>query len=158
MVGSEEIGRSLGKIPSGVGVLTAKQGAEETAMLASWFQLAAFDPPMVTVAVNKKRAIGGLINSSKKFALSIFHTNQKELFAHFAKGFGPGDNPFQGVKVMHKRSGNPVLSDAMAYLDCELVSELDAGDHRIYLGRVVDGGILNDSHSMVHTRRNGFNY
>lgn len=154
----EEIGKSLGKIPSGVGVLTANKGLEDGAMLASWFQQASFDPPMITVAVNKKRPIAVLIASTQRFSLNIFHTNQKDLFSHFAKGFGPGEDPFQGVAISRKRNGCAVLSDAMAYLDCELAGEIDAGDHRIYLGKVVDGSLLNDGHSMVHTRRNGFNY
>lgn len=158
MENKEEIGRALGKIPSGVGVLTARHGNEESAMLASWFQQAAFDPPMITVAVNRKRPIGAIIAASKTFSLSLFHTNQKDLFAHFAKGFQPGEDPFEGIKVARKKTKNPILADAMAYLECELVGVTDAGDHSIYLGRIIDGGLLNDSHSMVHTRRNGFSY
>ena len=154
----EEIGKALGKIPSGVGVLTVRHGEEEAAMLASWFQQAAFEPPMITVAVNKKRPIAALISAAKTFSLSLFHTNQKDLFARFAKGFQPGENPFEGVKVTHRKTQNPVLGDAMAYLDCELVNVTDAGDHTICLGRIIDGGLLSDGHSMVHTRRNGFNY
>lgn len=158
MENREEIGKALGKIPSGVGVLTSKNGATESAILASWFQQVAFEPPMVTVAVNKKRPILSVIRDSKRFALSLFHTSQKELFAHFAKGFEAGQNPFQGLAVARKKTDAAILSDAMAYLDCEVTAELEAGDHHLFIGRIIDGGILNDGHSMVHTRRNGFNY
>jgi flavin reductase (DIM6/NTAB) family NADH-FMN oxidoreductase RutF len=154
----EEIGKALGKIPSGVGVLTAKNGSEQSAMLASWFQQVAFDPPTVAIAVNKSRPILSHIQSSKSFTLSLFHTNQKDLFAHFAKGFEPGQDPFQGVKTNSNGTGGVVLSDAMSYLSCEVTGELEAGDHKVFLGKVVKGGILNDGHSMVHTRKNGFHY
>ena len=158
MSNQELIGTAIGKIPSGVGVLTSKHGEEESAMLASWFQQAAFEPPMITIAVNKERPIVPLIEASKKFCLSLFHTNQKDLFAHFARGFEPGQDPFEGIKVVRKTTQCAVIADAMNYLDCELVSATDAGDHTIYLGRVVDGDLLDDGTSMVHLRKNGFKY
>lgn len=154
----DDIGSSLGKIPSGVGILTSKNGAEESAMLASWFQQAAFDPPMITVAVNKERPIQTLIETSKKFCVNVLHTNQKDLFSHFARGFEPGVNPFDGVTIERRATDCAVITDAMNYLDCELVGSVDAGDHIVYLGRVVDAGVLNDGKSMVHTRSNGFRY
>lgn len=154
----DEIGRSLGKIPSGVGVLTGRDGDHESAMLASWFQQAAFEPPMIAVSVNKKRPILELITHSKLFALTLFHTSQKDLFIHFAKGFEPTQDPFEGISVVRKTTGCAVLTDGMSYLDCTMAGEIDAGDHKIILGKIVDGGILNEGHSMVHTRKNGFHY
>lgn len=154
----EEIGKALGKIPSGVGVLTAMSGDVESAMLASWFQQVAFEPPMIAVAVNKSRPILELIHASKAFTLSLFHTSQKDLFAHFAKGFELGQNPFQGIQLTREPVGGAILSDAMSYLSCEITGEVDAGDHKVFLGRVLKGGILKDGHSMVHTRKNGFHY
>lgn len=154
----EEIGRALGKIPSGVGVLTSKNGNDESAMLASWFQQVAFEPPMISVAVNKTRPIAELIRSSKSFTLSLLHTNQKDLFGHFARGFEPGQDPFQNIKIIQSGVGGSVIADAMSYLSCEVTGEVDAGDHKVFLGKVVKGGVLNDGHSMVHTRKNGFSY
>ena len=154
----EEIGRALGKIPSGVGVLTAKNGSQDSAMLASWFQQVAFEPPMISVVVNKARPILETIQAAKSFTLSLFHTNQKDLFGHFAKGFEPGQDPFQGIKTISSGTGGAVLADAMSFLSCEVAGELDAGDHKVFLGKVVKGGVLNDGHPMVHTRKSGFHY
>lgn len=154
----EEIGRALGKIPSGVGVLTSRVETKDSAMLASWFQQVAFEPPMIAVSVNKKRPILTDIQKSKKFALNLFHTNQKELFSHFARGFEPGQDPFQNIRVERKEAGLAVLCEAMAFLECDVTGEIDAGDHHVFLGVIRNGGILNDGHSMVHTRKNGFHY
>ncbi len=154
----EEIGKALGKIPSGVGVLTVQNGGTASAMLASWFQQVAFEPPMIAISVNRKRPILEIIQQAKKFAVNLFHTNQKDLFSHFAKGFEPGQDPFQGIKIDRKVTGSAILSDAMAYLECEITGELEAGDHKVFLGKIIDGGILQDGHSMVHTRKNGFHY
>jgi flavin reductase (DIM6/NTAB) family NADH-FMN oxidoreductase RutF len=154
----EEIGKALGKIPSGVGILTARHGTTESAMLASWFQQIAFEPPMIMISVKKERPIGDIIQNSRSFTLNLLHTDQKKLIAHFGKGFEPGQSPFEETLIMRKESGNAVITEAMAYLDCKLAGELDAGDHRLYLGHILEGGILNEGHPMVHMRRNGFRY
>ncbi len=158
MENQEEIGHALGKIPSGVAILTTKEASSEFAMMASWFQQVAFDPPMVSVAVKKDRPIAKAISKARVLALSLFHINQKELFGHFAKGTPPGQSPFEGVSVLRKKTGSALLSEAMAFLDCELVHEVDAGDHTVFFAKIVEGGLLNEGHSMVHLRRNGFHY
>ena len=87
---------------------------------------------------------------------AVHHTN---VFREStARGFEPGQDPFQGIAVQRKISGSAILSDAMAFLECEVVGGFEAGDHYVLMGKIINGGILNDGHSMVHTRRNGFNY
>ena len=54
---SDALAAALGRIPSGLFVLTATSGGAETGMLASWVQQCSFDPPQVTVAVNKERDV-----------------------------------------------------------------------------------------------------
>ncbi len=55
---SENLGAVLGRTPSGIFILIAGDGQDNTTgMLASWVQQASFEPPQVTVAVNKKRYI-----------------------------------------------------------------------------------------------------
>src|SRR5438128_1043891 len=108
----EEIGKSLGRIASGVGIITTLDQSQPGAMLASWFQQASFDPPMITVAIKKGRAVSEGVKSSKKFVLNILHTGQKNMLAHFGKGFEPGENPFQGVDTEKKKTGVPILKEA----------------------------------------------
>jgi flavin reductase (DIM6/NTAB) family NADH-FMN oxidoreductase RutF len=53
---TEAIAQSLGRVPSGLFILVAGDGADRrTGLLASWLQQASFEPPQVTVAVNKSR-------------------------------------------------------------------------------------------------------
>src|SRR5262245_4141735 len=104
----DKIGRGLGRIPSGVAILTTKNGGDTGAMLASWFQQAAFDPPLVSVAIKKGRPVGTVLASSKKFVLNILHTGQKDMLVHFGKGFEPGENPFKGVATETHQTGLPV--------------------------------------------------
>lgn len=154
----EGIGKSLGRIPSGIGILTTQAGGEKAAMLASWFQQASFEPPLLSVAVRSGRPLGDLIKKSKKFALNLLHTGQKNMLAHFGKGFEPGQDPFVGIELDGSLAGLPVLKEALCFLECELQEVHAAGDHELYIGKIVNGGMEEEGQPMVHLRRNGFNY
>lgn len=155
------IGQALGRIPSGLYILTARQGDRATGMLASWVQQAGFDPPMVTVAVAKSRCLAGWIENSGRFSLSQLAHGGKPLLKHFAKGFGPDESAFEGLALREdvQAEGGPILAEALAFLDAEVVGEIESGDHRIFLGRVVGGDVFSTTpEPFVHLRGNGFHY
>ncbi len=154
----ENIGKSLGRIPSGIGILTTQKGLKKAAMLSSFFQQVSFEPPLISVAIKKGRPIGELIKSSKKFVVNLLHTGQKDMLAHFGKGFEADEDPFVGIKVEIFKTGIPVLKEALCFLECELRYIYEAGDHSLYLGEVLHAGMEEEGQSMVHLRRNGFNY
>jgi len=154
----ERIGKSLGRIPSGVAILTTNHGDEHGVMLASWFQQCGFEPPMVSVAMKKGRSAEEVLKTSEKFALNILHTGQKDMLAHFGKGFKPGEDPFAGIEIETHQLGLPIIKNCLCFLECQVRHIYDAGDHQIFLGEVLNAGAEEDGQPMVHLRRNGFKY
>lgn len=154
----EKIGKSLGRIPSGVAILTTQQGEDKGAMLASWFQQCSFEPPMVSVAMKKGRSAESVLQSSEKFVLNILHTNQKDMLGHFGKGFKPGEDPFVGIDTETQKTGLPILKKSLCFLECELRHVFEVGDHHICVGEVINAGTEEDGQPMVHLRRSGFHY
>lgn len=154
----ENIGKSLGRIPSGVGILSTKHNGHNGAMLASWIQQVSFEPPMITVAIKKGRPVAEYLMGSKKFALSLLHTGQKDMLAHFGKGFEPGEEPFDGIDTETQVTGALILKHSLCFMECELMNQMDAGDHQVFLGKIVNGGMEEEGQPMVHVRRSGFNY
>src|SRR4051794_35540370 len=153
------LGQALGRIPSGLYILTVEHGDQSTGMLASWVQQAGFEPPMLTVGVRRDRHVADRVAASGKFALSQLAVGSKALIRHFGRGFKPGAPAFEGLEVRHDAQGGPILAAALAYLDAEVAGELDAGDHRIFVARIVQGALLHpDAEPMVHVRANGFHY
>lgn len=150
---------ALGRLPSGIFILTARAGGRASGMLASWVQQAGFEPPMVTVAIKADRYLGDWVRESGRFALSQVATGHKALIRHFARGFPPEADAFEGLGIGREAAGGPVLADALAWLDAEVFAHLDGGDHRVFLARVADGGVIDhDAEPMVHVRRNGMHY
>ena len=158
----EQIGTVLGRIPSGVFILTAcGSKGFETGMLASWVQQAAFDPPAVTVAVNKKRYLNDWLTMESGVVLNLVGESQKQFLGHFGKGFEPDEPAFEGLSIDRSTLGPTILKDALGWLEGTVADSLDAGDHMIYLVRLTGGGAsdqLETERPFVHIRKNGSSY
>lgn len=154
----KDLNAALGRVPSGIFILTAGTGDRATGMLASWVMQAGFEPPMVTVAVKQGRYVGDWITSGEPFVLNLVGDSHKHLLKHFGRGFEPGAPAFEGLDIRPCGRGVPVLVEAVGHLECEPVSHVDSADHRIFLARVVRGGLQHDMPPMVHIRTSGANY
>ena len=149
----------LGRVPSGIFVLTIGTGTRATGMLASWVMQAAFEPPMVSVAVKLGRYVCDWLTAGEPFVLNLVGESQKQFLKHFGKGFEPGAPAFEGLEIAHCARGVPILKEAIGHMECEPVSHVDSGDHRIFLAKIVRGK-QNDAEAkpMVHIRNSGSRY
>jgi flavin reductase (DIM6/NTAB) family NADH-FMN oxidoreductase RutF len=149
----------LGRVPSGIYILTIGAGERATGILTSWVMQAGFEPPMVSVAVRHGRYVGEWITAGQPFVLNLIGEENTELRKHFSRGFEPGQPAFDGLAISHCPRGVPVLNDAIGYLECEPVRHVDSGDHRIFLANVVRGKLNNASaRPVVHIRKSGGSY
>lgn len=149
--------KAVGRIPSGVFILTARTHAARTGMLASWVQQAGFEPLAVTVAVKKGRPIETIIDESRHFLLNQVGPDPTTMFRHFGRGFEPGQNAFIGLTVRDAPAG-VIVSDCTAALSCRVRGKHDAGDHWLYVGEVIESEAEDSKQPYVHVRKNGLNY
>jgi flavin reductase (DIM6/NTAB) family NADH-FMN oxidoreductase RutF len=148
----------LGRVPSGIFILTIGEGDHATGMLASWVMQAGFEPPMVSVAVKQGRYVADWLTKGEPFVLNVVGTEQKHFLKHFGRGFEPGEPAFEGVHLHTASNGVPALTGALGQIECEPTSHVDSGDHRIFLARVTAGNVFSDSSPLVHIRKSGANY
>ncbi|MBD2116139.1 MULTISPECIES: diflavin flavoprotein [Microcystis] len=155
-----DLDKAIGRISGGLYIITTKKGDRSGAMVASWVTQASFDPPGFTVAVAKDRAIESLMQVGDQFVLNILEEgNYQTLMKHFLKRFGPGEDRFAGVDTRTANNGSPILADALAYLECEVVSRMECADHWIVYNKVSDGRVSKpDSLTAVHHRKVGNYY
>ena len=157
----DTIGRILGRTPSGIFVLTASDGnGNETGLLVSWVQQASFDPPMITVAVNRERYLHDWLRRAPRMALNLVGESQSQFLKHFGRGFEPGQPAFTGLKTRPGKTGVPVLAAAVGTLEGHVAGQLEAGDHVIYLLEITHAcaGDSIDEQPMVHVRKSGYRY
>lgn len=158
----DAIASVLGRTPSGLYILIAGNGeGEQTGMLASWVQQASFDPPAVTVAVNKSRYLNDWLAKSPQVVLNLIGESQKQFLGHFGRGFEPGEPAFEGIATTQANNGLPALADALGYLEGQVTGQVDAGDHTVYVVQITAAGhgeALTSERPWVHIRKNGFSY
>lgn len=156
MKNKKQIGKALGRVPSGLFIVTTKFLDKEDAVLASWVNQCSFDPPEVTVSLGQMRNARLLIESSQAFIVNILGKESKNLMKHFFKSHD--GSIFDGLKTRKGIEEIRILSDAVSYLECRLVDVVVSGDHVVYFGEVVGGKILKGGEPSIHVRDSGFNY
>ncbi|MEA5451793.1 diflavin flavoprotein [Leptolyngbya sp. CCNP1308] len=122
--------QALGRLSTGLYILTAQKGDVSSAMLASWVIQASIQPPGLAVAVARDRAIESLLHGGDTFVLNVLEDgNYQRLMKHFLKRFPPGGDRFEGVSIYAAENGSPILAESLAYLECTVTHRLEAGDH-----------------------------
>ena len=155
-----DLDKAIGRLSGGLYIITATKGDVSSAMLASWVSQASFEPPGLTIAVAKDRAIESLMQVGDRFVLNILEEGKyQDLMRHFLKRFKPGADRFAGVNTQTAANGSPILTDALAYLECEVLSRMECSDHWIVYSKVNLGRVSNpDGLTAVHHRKVGNHY
>ena len=155
-----DLDKALGRLSGGLYIVTAQKGDNRSAMLASWVSQASFKPLGLTIAVAKDRAIESLMRVGDSFVLNVLEENNYQpLMKHFLKRFAPGDDRFEGIDIQAAQNGSPILNDALAYLECEVKTRMDCGDHWLVYATVSIGRLAkSDSRTAVHHRKVGNHY
>ena len=156
-----DLDKALGRLSGGLYVVTARQEERASAMVASWVSQASFDPPGITVAVAKDRAIEALMQVGDRFVLNILREdNHQPLLRHFLKRFPPGADRFAGVATLEGvAAGGPVLGDALAFLSCRVQQRMEGPDHWIIYAEVEQGNVADtEASTAVHHRKVGNHY
>ncbi|MCP9916344.1 diflavin flavoprotein [Cyanobium sp. ATX 6F1] len=156
-----DLDKALGRISGGLYIVTAQQEERSSAMVASWVNQASFDPPGISIAVAKDRAIEALMQVGDRFVLNILREdNHQALLRHFLKRFPPGADRFAGVATLEgAAAGGPVLSEALAFLGCRVVQRMEGPDHWIIYAEVEEGTVADsEAATAVHHRKVGNHY
>lgn len=135
-VDAEEFKAAMARWATGVTVVTARAGERVHGMTVSDFAGVSLDPPLVLVCADKSSHTNPLIAEGRCFAVSFLSRGQEALSNKFASRREEWQR-FDGLACGEAETGAPLIPGALASLDCRLEATHDAGDHVIYVGRVV---------------------
>jgi flavin reductase (DIM6/NTAB) family NADH-FMN oxidoreductase RutF len=97
-------------------------------------------PPTLLVCVQHKAGAHALILERRSFSVNLLTSAQRHIAQRFAGRQGlSGEARFEGLDWIALKTGAPVLADALASLDCELVEAHSFTTHTVFIGRVIDG-------------------
>jgi flavin reductase (DIM6/NTAB) family NADH-FMN oxidoreductase RutF len=134
-------------VPNGLFVIGSRHGARRNLMTISWVTQVALDPKCVGVGVERGAVTRELISGGRCFALSVLSRDDRAVVRKFVKPVedhqvdeSSGEGTMNGVAVSASPCGAPVLAQAVAWIDCQLVHSLDLGSHWWFVGEVTDCG------------------
>jgi len=152
-----QLGKALGKIASGLYVITARIEGAPLGMLCSFVEQAGFAPPMISVAVGHDRPISAALKGDGLFGVNILARSNADLMKTFARPNAP--NAFTTHLLAPNSYDLPEFTEAWAFLACKVVGSLATGDHTVYVAEVLDGSLHKENEeAMIRVRAHGFGY
>ena len=144
--------RALWLLSYGLYIVSAAKKDKCNGQVAnSVFQVCA-DPPVVAVCINQQNLTHEFIQSSKAFSISILQQETPMTFiGRFGYHSGRDLDKFDGVPHRQGHTGAPIVTQyAVGYLEAEVTDSMEAGTHTLFLGRVVDGALLEPGDPMTY--------
>ena len=133
-VTEEEFRHALSRFSSGVTVVTTRNAAGHAyGITVSAFCSVSLVPPMVLVCIEKITASHGALIEAGAFVVNVLRERQQPLSEQFAE---PAADKFSNVETDDNEHGVPVITDALANIECRLVHSYGGGDHSIFVGSV----------------------
>ncbi|KQS66795.1 flavin reductase family protein [Modestobacter sp. Leaf380] len=139
----------LGHFASGITVVTAIAADGPIGFTCQSFSSLSLDPPLVAFAPARTSTTWPRLRDIGRFCVNVLADDQTALSSAFARS---GTDKYAGVTWSPSAHGSPVLDGVVAWIDCELWSEYDGGDHTIVVGRVLDLGATAERTPLVFHR------
>ena len=135
-----EFREAMGCFATGVTIVTLDLDGDVHGMTANAFASVSLDPLLVLVCVNQGARTHSHLHSRKRFGINILGENQRKISEYYAQSPCVHElaEALSGARFDRTRHGTPVLHEALAYLECKLVSTHEAGDHTIFIAEVED--------------------
>ncbi|UYP19550.1 flavin reductase family protein [Rhodococcus sp. Z13] len=125
----------VGRFPTGLTVVTGVRDGLPQGMTLQSFMSLSLDPALIAIAVARTSTTWPNIEAGGSFAVNVLARHHSSLARTFS--LSP-EKRFESVAYSTSKAGNPVLDEAVTWLDCTLDNVLDGGDHIIAIGRVVE--------------------
>jgi flavin reductase (DIM6/NTAB) family NADH-FMN oxidoreductase RutF len=124
----------LGRFPSGVTVVTTKNGdGSDEGMTVSAFCSVSLNPPLVLICIEKNASAYRALTNAPGFVVNILAASQEQIARRFAI---VDIDRFEGVGYSRSQNGFAILDDVLGVIECATFAMHDAGDHTILVGEV----------------------
>jgi 3-hydroxy-9,10-secoandrosta-1,3,5(10)-triene-9,17-dione monooxygenase reductase component len=135
LLDKREFRDALGRFATGVALVTAALDGEPIGLIVNSLTSLSLDPPLISFCPARSSITWSRMRRAGRFAVNVLGQDHGDFVA---RATPPGSDRFTGVPWTAGRGGAPLLTDALASLECEVATEHAGGDHWIVVGRVDD--------------------
>lgn len=132
-----EFRRALGQFATGIAVMTTRDGAGRgVGVTVNSFTSVSLAPPLVSFCLDRSALSFANFMAAERFAVNVLAADQQAVSQGFARSIG--DDKFAGVDFVDGPCGSPLIADCLVWLLCRRHTLIEAGDHVIVLGEVIE--------------------
>src|SRR5215208_3755482 len=134
--------RVLWTMPSGLYVVGSRDGDRRNAMTLNWATQVGSAPKLLGIGVEKEAFTHELIVAGGVFSLCVISREDRAIVRKFTKpvDVDPAAMTLNGFPFRDGRTGAPILTQSVAFVECEVRQPVDYGSHTFFVGEVVDAG------------------
>lgn len=136
------------RISHGVYVIGVSDGEHQNAFTAAWVMQVSFDPLLLAISINPDNYSYQLLQKGGICTVNVLSQDQYALADHFGRS---AKDKMAGFQWRTDTTGAPILSESLAYFDCEVSHYTDAGDHQIAVCKVIAAAGLNTGKPMLYS-------
>lgn len=130
-IDARDLRNACGSFATGVTVITTRTPEGDHGMTANAFMSVSLDPPLISISLDHKSKMRARIKASGRYAVSILGHDMEHVARHFA-----GRHDESLTAILEDRDDLPVVARAATVFLTEVVQEVEAGDHTLFIGRV----------------------
>jgi flavin reductase (DIM6/NTAB) family NADH-FMN oxidoreductase RutF len=125
--------KTLSHFASGVTIVTTRANESDYGLTVSAFSSLSLVPPLVLICIEKTVKTHDAIRTAGNYVVNLLGEAQQELSNRFASRI---EDKFAGLEIRRSGSGIAILPATIGSIECAVRSELDGGDHTIFVGEI----------------------
>jgi flavin reductase (DIM6/NTAB) family NADH-FMN oxidoreductase RutF len=137
VITEDEYRAIMRNLAAGVTVVTTELDGRYFGMTATSFTSVSLDPMLVQVALERTSRTHAAVKEARKFGINILAANQEEIARKCSETLA--SDRFDDIEVKAGEIGVPLIVGSIGTLECELVDEVEGGDHTVFVGEVLHG-------------------
>lgn len=145
--------RILARFPTGIAIVTTENRGSLHGITVNTLTSVSLDPLLILVCIDRQAKAHAEIEQAGRFGINLLSSEQEPLSRTFAEHGDPEPGRLRGASFRIGPHGTPLLEGCIAHLECALAERVPGGDHTIFLGAVLGGGIDTQASPLVYFER-----
>lgn len=132
--------------------IMGKKQVKDNIITLAWHMPVSFNPNLYAISVGKTRFSCSVIRKSKAFVINFVPFSLKEKVIFCGTKSGAHIDKFSESGLTKEEASSvdcPRVKEALAYMECEVVDEIDAGDHIVFIGKVLNSNVKKDGKRLL---------
>lgn len=154
-VSPEAFRDAMARLAGAVTLVTARHEGGDVGMTATAFLSVSAEPPLVLVSVGRPTRMRRVLRATSDWGVSLLARDQRDVAATFARPSADDDGTrFDGVPLVRgARTGVALVAGALARFECRTYRTVDAGDHILIVGAVLDVELASGGEPLLYFER-----